>query len=61
MINTTAAYILVLVFDGYKAGGVAMQEFPNFESCQAAIVQLEPASTPMSRLTGYCIAKEVQK
>jgi hypothetical protein len=57
MINTTAAYILVLVFDRYNAGGVAMQEFPNFESCQAAITQLEP----VPRLTGYCIAKEVQK
>ena len=54
MINTAAAYILVLV--SYR-GGVAMQEFPNFESCQAAIVQLEPVST----LRGYCIAKEVQK
>ena len=57
MINTTAAYILVLVFSGYKAGGVAMQEFPNFESCQAAITQLEA----VDRLRGYCIAKEVQK
>jgi hypothetical protein len=54
MINTTAAYILVLVFN---RGGIAMQEFPNFESCQAAIVQLEPSRD----LTGYCIAKEVQK
>jgi predicted DNA-binding WGR domain protein len=58
MINTTAAYIRVLVFDGHGGrGGVAMQEFPNFESCQAAITQLEA----VDRLRGYCIAKEVWK
>jgi hypothetical protein len=57
MINTTAAYILVLVYSWHNAGGVAMQEFPNFESCQAAITQLEA----VDRLRGYCIAKEVWK
>ena len=56
MINTVGAYILVLVFDSYTAGGVAMQEFPNYDSCKAAIIQLEPIDT----LRGYCIAKEVK-
>lgn len=56
MINTAGAYILVLVFDSYNAGGVAMHEFPNFESCKAAITQLEP----VRGLRGYCIAKEVK-
>ena len=55
MINTTGAYILVLVYAWFNAGGVAMQEFPNFESCKAAITQLEP----MDHLRGYCIAKDV--
>lgn len=57
MINITGAYILVLIFSAYNKGGVAMHEFPNFESCQAAIAQLEPVDS----LTGYCIAKEVIK
>jgi hypothetical protein len=56
MINTAGAYILVLVFNGYQEGGVAMQEFPNYDSCKAAITQLEPVHT----LRGYCIAKEVK-
>ena len=60
MINTLGPYILVLLFTSgdYKMarGGLAMQEFPNFESCKAAIVQLEVEK----RLTGYCIAKEVK-
>jgi hypothetical protein len=53
MINTAGAYILVLI---YAYGGVAMQEFTNFESCKAAITQLEP----VGHLYGYCIAKEVK-
>lgn len=57
MINTVGAYILVLVYNGYQEGGVAMQEFSNYDSCKAAIIQLEPVGT----LRGYCIAKEVQK
>lgn len=58
MLNTAGAYILVLIFDSYSGrGGLAMHEFPNFESCQAAIVQLEPVRS----LSGYCIAKEVIK
>lgn len=60
MLNTAAAYILVLIFvNDYgpgRAGGLAMQEFPNFESCQAAITQLKVDD----RLTGYCISKEVR-
>jgi hypothetical protein len=56
MINIVGAYILVLVFDNYTAGGVAMQEFPNYDSCKAAITQLEPVRS----LRGYCIAKEVK-
>lgn len=59
MINTAGAYILVLLFVnsyGARAGGLAMHEFPNFESCKAAITQLEVEK----RLTGYCIAKEVK-
>jgi hypothetical protein len=56
MINTVGAYILVLVYNGYQEGGVAMQEFPNYDSCKAAIIQLEPVHT----LRGYCIAKEVK-
>ena len=60
MINTVGAYILVLVYNGYQeqfgGGGVAMQEFPNYDSCKAAITQLEPVRS----LRGYCIAKEVK-
>ena len=56
MINTAGAYILVLVYSGYQSGGVAMQEFANYDSCKAAITQLKPVST----LRGYCIAKEVK-
>ena len=55
MINTAGAYILVLAFKAYNMGGLAMHEFPNYESCQAAISQLESVRS----LTGYCIAKEV--
>ena len=55
MINITGAYILVLTFSSYNNGGLAMHEFPNYESCQAAITQLEPVRS----LTGWCIAKEV--
>ena len=55
MINITGAYILVLIFaTSNGSGGLAMHEFPNFESCQAAITQLDPER----RLTGYCIAVE---
>jgi hypothetical protein len=56
MINTTGAYILVLVYAWINSGGVAMQEFPNFESCTAAITQLQS----VDHLHGYCVAKEVK-
>lgn len=57
MINIAGPYILVLMFKMGPAGGLAMQEFPNFESCKAAITQLEFDSN--RKLWGYCIAKDV--
>jgi hypothetical protein len=57
MINTAGVYILVLVLSNYQAGGLAMQEFDNYDSCKAALVQLEP----VRGLSGYCIAKELIK
>jgi len=56
MIDTAGAYILVLIYS-WNAAAMTTLEFPNYESCQAAITHLEPVRT----LTGYCIAKEVQK
>lgn len=56
MINTAGAYLLVLMFKSERVGGIAIQEFSNFESCKAAITQLETDH----RLWGYCIAKEVK-
>lgn len=56
MINSAGAYILVLVYSNFQQGGVAMQEFANFESCKAAIIQLEVDN----QLYGYCIAKELK-
>jgi hypothetical protein len=56
MINTVGAYILILVYS-YNGAAMTTIEFPNYESCQVAITQLEPVRT----LQGYCIAKEVQK
>ncbi len=55
MISTAGAYILVLMFKYNNAGGLAMQEFPNFESCKAAITLLETDGS----LWGYCVAKDV--
>lgn len=55
MINTAGAYILILIFVEYNSGGLATHEMQNFESCRAAIVQLQP----INGLRGYCIAKEV--
>lgn len=59
MINTVGPYILVLILYGYgyNAGGLAMHEFPNFESCKAALTQLEANR----HLSGYCIAKDVKQ
>jgi hypothetical protein len=58
MINTAGVYILILIFQ-QPANGVAMttHEFSNFDSCQAAITQLEP----VHGLAAYCIAKEVKE
>jgi hypothetical protein len=56
MIDWAGAYILVLVFATQGQGGVAIQEFSNFKSCRAAIVQLEAVQD----LKGYCIAKEMK-
>lgn len=53
MIDTAGAYILILLHS-YNGAAMTTLEFPNYESCQAAITQLEPVRT----LTGYCIAKE---
>ena len=57
MMNVLGPFILVLTYSNYQVGGLSMQEFPNRESCEAAIVQLDPVSS----LHGYCIAKEVIK
>ena len=57
MINTAGAYILVLVYANFNQGGVAMQEFANYESCKAAETQIK--ELPLS-LYAYCIAKEVK-
>lgn len=56
MINTAGAYILILIYS-YGGAAITTLEFPNHESCQAAITQLEPVRT----LYGYCIAKEVKE
>jgi hypothetical protein len=55
MINTSGAYILVLIYT-WNASAMITIEFPNYDSCKAAITQLEPVHT----LQGYCIAKEVK-
>jgi hypothetical protein len=55
MIDTAGAYVLILTYF-YNGAAIATLEFPNYESCQAAITQLEPVRT----MTGYCIAKEVK-
>ena len=55
MISASGAYILVLIYHVRGAGGVAMQEFSSFQSCRAALTQLEPVPW----LKGYCIAKDI--
>ena len=57
MIDTLGPYLLILVFNGYKGGGLAVQEMTSWESCQAAITQLEP----IRRIEGYCIAKTLKE
>ena len=55
MINTAGAYILILL-SSYNGAAITTLEFPNYDSCKAAITQLEPVRA----LEGYCIAKEVK-
>jgi len=54
MIDVTGPYILVLTFAWSRGGGIATHEMPSFESCKAAIVQLEP----VPHINAYCIAKD---
>ncbi len=59
MIDVTGPFILVIALIGgsFGSGGIATHEMDNLESCEAAQVQLEP----ISYLTTFCIAKELQK
>lgn len=57
MIDTLGPYLLILMFNSPTRGGLAIQQMPNFESCQAALVQLQPVRT----LNGYCIAQTLQE
>lgn len=58
-------YILVLVY----GPEIEMQEFANFESCDAAITQLKESATGkpfatknmLTGMTGICIPKDVTK
>jgi hypothetical protein len=52
MINTAGAYLLIIVYTSFNAGGLAVHEVNNFETCQAALTQLDP----ISHVYGYCIA-----
>lgn len=60
------AFILVLVY----GPEIEMQEFENFESCNAAIEQLKESATGskpfatrnmLTAMTGICIPKDVTK
>ena len=53
MIDTLGAYLLVLVS---ASGAIAIQEMNSFDSCRAAVAQLEPIRI----VSGYCIAKEIK-
>lgn len=55
MIDTAGAYILVLIFHAGTAGGITTHEMENFDSCKAALTQLEP----IVRVRGFCIAKDL--
>jgi hypothetical protein len=60
MINTLGPYLLILILQQHQSpghAGLAIQEMPNFESCRAALVQLEVAR----ELRGYCIAQTVRE
>lgn len=54
----TVAVILVLITKSH--GGVAMQEFANYESCKSALSKVEDA-LHRSKILGYCVAKDVTK
>jgi hypothetical protein len=55
MLKSIAPFILILVFENSEddAGGVAMQEFTNYKSCNHALEKIKIDS----RLTGYCVPK----
>jgi hypothetical protein len=58
MIDAFGPYLLILILtrsNGVMAG-IAIHEMNSFDSCQAALVQLEPAQ----EIRGYCIAKEIK-
>lgn len=52
MINTAGAYLLIIVYASFNAGGLTVHEVSNFETCQAALTQLGP----IPQVRGYCIA-----
>jgi len=56
MIETLGPYLLILIFSGPVGGGITVYEMSSWESCQAAITQLEPIRS----ISGYCIAKELK-
>lgn len=54
MSDVFGPFLLVLMFDGANSGeGIAVQEMRDFESCKAAVVQLEPFS---NKIHALCIA-----
>ena len=55
MIETDGAYLLVLILDGFKEGGLTSQIIESFAACKAILTHLEPVRT----LTGYCVAATV--
>lgn len=57
MIDTLGPYLLILTLRIGQGAGLAIHEMSSFESCQAALVQLEA----VRELRGYCIAKELRE
>jgi hypothetical protein len=55
MINIFGPYLLILTIN--NGNTLAIQEMSSWESCQAAITQLEP----LDHIRGYCIAKETKE
>lgn len=54
MIDVLGPFLLILMMDGANSGeGISVQEMRDFESCKAAVVQLEPFS---HKLQALCIA-----